>query len=188
MGRHSNPKQRATAQLSVAVIGVSMILGAAVAAGYSRVDNQRLAQFEQHTPITQLAEDVVVEETHASEPVPNFAACPATARACVDLTANKSWLQKDGKVEYGPVSINQGRPGWETPPGSYHVLRHVKDEVSMEFAGDKMPWSTYFSPLGIAFHEGALTEQSHGCIHMTGVDAEHYFRTLKVSESVVVFK
>lgn len=135
----------------------------------------------------QTAQATPVAPTTAPSLEPAYAKCPKTARACVDLTARKSWLQKDGKVEYGPVPINSGRPGWETPPGEFHVMRHVKDEVSYEFDHEPMPWATYFHPKGIAFHQGELTEMSHGCVHLRKEDAEYYFNTLKVSDGVVIF-
>ncbi len=37
--------------------------------------------------------------------------CPAWAEACVDLTNSTSWLQSDGKIVYGPVTVSSGRPG-----------------------------------------------------------------------------
>lgn len=141
--------------------------------------------------IVTVAEDAVTSvappPTKQATPEPEYHKCPPTARACVDISAKKSWLQKDGVVDYGPVSINTGQPGWETPPGEFHVMRHVKDEVSYEFGLEPMPWSTYFSPKGIAFHEGDLAEMSHGCVHLSPQDAEHYFNTLKVLDNVVIF-
>ena len=58
--------------------------------------------------------------------------CPATARACVDLAGQRTWLQKDGNVEYGPVTMSSGAQGWETPRGTHKVTRKVKDEISRE--------------------------------------------------------
>lgn len=145
---------------------------------------------QEQVVVSNVAADTVIPEattTTSPTPQPNYAACPRTARACVDLTARKSWLQRDGKVEYGPVGINSGRPGWETPHGEFHVMRHVKDEVSYEFDLEPMPWSTYFHPLGIAFHQGELTEMSHGCVHLSEIDARHYFHQLKVNDAVYIF-
>lgn len=166
----------------------SLAAGGLLAAGLSLAPQSALPPEVEEVQVAALGEDfeMPVEETPKA-PVANYAACPPLTRACVDLSANLSWLQKDGKIEYGPVPINHGMPGWETPKGGYHVMRHVKDEVSYEHNLDPMPWSTYFSPLGIAFHEGALDEQSHGCIHLSGQDAQHYFHTLKVHDSVAVF-
>src|SRR5690349_2800360 len=47
--------------------------------------------------------------------------CTISDGACIDLSANKSWLLSGGKVIYGPVGITSGRPGFRTPPGLFHV-------------------------------------------------------------------
>lgn len=162
------------------------VLGTSVA-GFSQQDEPVVVE----SIVAEAEISDVIVSTHTPTPVaviePNYQKCPPTARACVDLTARKSWLQRGGNVEYGPVSLNSGQPGWETPHGKFHVMRHVKDEVSYEFNLEPMPWSTYFSPLGIAFHQGDLEEMSHGCIHLTENDARHYFHQLKVTDEVVIF-
>src|SRR5699024_12446558 len=56
--------------------------------------------------------------------------CPASAHACVDIKAQRAWLQKGGKRSYGPVIVSTGRPGQETPRGMFTVTRKVKDEIS----------------------------------------------------------
>ena len=49
--------------------------------------------------------------------------CPAAAVACVDLTRHITWLQTGGKVSFGPVQMEPGRPGGghQTPRGTFHV-------------------------------------------------------------------
>lgn len=89
------------------------------------------------------------------------------------------------KIAYGPVAITHGRKGYETPLGTFPVLRKVKDEWSRPYNGP-MPWSTYFTESGIAFHEGSLAELSHGCIHLDPASARYYFTTLSIGESVQV--
>lgn len=187
MTRHSKKQDPSRSALMVAGYATAFaILGASILGNSQPEESEQAIQtMAEDTVQTDAAETTTVSTTPTIEPA--YAKCPPTTRACVDLTAKKSWLQKDGKIEYGPVSINSGQPGWETPPGNYHIMRHVKDEVSHEFNLQKMPWSTYFSPLGMAFHEDDITTMSHGCVHMTAKDAEHYFHTLKVGDSVVIF-
>lgn len=192
VGKHHVPRRRYGSPLFVATVLSGVGLVATTAAVVADIAQEPVSPSVANTA----AEDVIVDQpletavptsTVPAANQPNFAKCPPTARACVDLTAKKSWLQKNGAVEYGPVDINYGRPGWETPPGNYHVMRHVKDEVSYEWNMEPMPYSTYFSPLGIAFHEGNLAEQSHGCVHLKNQDAIHYFNTLKVNDPVSIF-
>lgn len=93
--------------------------------------------------------------------------------ACVQLSTDQAWLVYDGGASYGPVPITTGRPGYETPVGTFPVLRKVKDDWSAPYNAP-MPNSVYFTADGIAFHEGSLTEQSHGCVHL-GPDASVVF-------------
>ena len=112
--------------------------------------------------------------------------CPRTADACIDLGGERSWLQEDGRLSYGPVPISHGRAGWETPTGTYQVTRKVRHEVSRLFNNAPMPYSVYFVG-GIAFHEGDPNVDSHGCIHLEQPAAATYFERLEVGETVVVF-
>ena len=113
--------------------------------------------------------------------------CPATARACVDLAGQRTWLQKDGNVEYGPITMSSGAQGWETPRGTHKVTRKVKDEISREFHNAPMPYSVYFTNTGVAFHAGRVDWLSHGCIHLNHDDAVTYFNSLKPGDVVFVY-
>jgi lipoprotein-anchoring transpeptidase ErfK/SrfK len=112
--------------------------------------------------------------------------CAPTARACVDLSANRSWLLQNGRVTYGPVPITSGRPGFRTPPGTFTVASKRRDHVSSIYDAE-MPWSVFFNG-GVAFHEGSLTVKSHGCIHLSSEAAETYFSELSVGDVVQVVR
>lgn len=113
-------------------------------------------------------------------------ACPDTAMACVDLKDKVTWLQKGGVVFYGPVPMEAGSPGQETPTGLFQVQYKIKHHISNEF-NEPMPNSVFFAPGGIAFHEGSLTKGSHGCVHLTWRDSAYYFDNLPVGAQVAVF-
>ncbi len=112
--------------------------------------------------------------------------CPATARACVDLTHSLTWLQTNGKVTYGPVSITSGRPGYRTPAGTFSVYWKDINHHSSEFNNAPMPYSVFFVG-GVAFHEGSLAVESHGCIHLSASAAQYYFSHLQNGNQVSVF-
>ena len=111
--------------------------------------------------------------------------CTISDGACIDLSANKSWLLADGKVIYGPVGITTGRPGFRTPPGLFHVQWKDINHLSKEFNNAPMPYSVFFNG-GMAFHAGSLTVQSHGCVHLSTAAAKMYFNTLGVGAAVQV--
>lgn len=125
----------------------------------------------------------------APPPDPNIVAgtpCTKTARACADLGAKKAWLISDGKVTRGPVPIAHGGPGYETPRGTFQVQWKHRDHRSAEFDNAPMPFSVFFTDGGIAFHQGDLNSNSHGCIRLGREDAEAFFNTLAVGDEVQV--
>ncbi|AIT60328.1 L,D-transpeptidase [Corynebacterium doosanense] len=127
----------------------------------------------------------------APEPVAaprvNTSPCPATADACVDLDGGVTWLQENGQITYGPVRQSPGKAATPTPRGQFYVTRQVKDEISREFNNAPMPYATYFTNNGHAFHAGTLDSRSAGCVRMNTADAAHYFETLNVGDSVFIF-
>ncbi len=48
-----------------------------------------------------------------------------------------------------------------------------------------MPYSVFFSG-GIAYHQGSLSEQSHGCIHLSRSAAKEFFAALDRGDAVQV--
>ncbi|MFD9964268.1 L,D-transpeptidase [Amycolatopsis sp. NPDC058986] len=116
--------------------------------------------------------------------------CPVSATACVDEGLRISWLQKDGKITYGPVPVMPGTDGPDdsvaTPKGVFHVAWKDAHHVSNEFP-EAMPNAVFFAPGGIAFHEGSLIAASHGCVHLSPEAAGRYFDALPVGAEVAVF-
>jgi L,D-transpeptidase catalytic domain len=112
--------------------------------------------------------------------------CTAVARACVDLDENEAWLiGPDGEVERGPVDISPGGKGKETPTGDFRVYWKHQDHWSREYDAP-MPWSVFFAPGGIAFHEGSLESPSGGCVRLDADDAAAFFTSLQVGDVVQV--
>ncbi|GAB3312626.1 L,D-transpeptidase family protein [Epidermidibacterium keratini] len=112
--------------------------------------------------------------------------CPASARACVDLTNNKTWIQEGGQIIYGPVPQIAGREGYRTPPGMFYVGWKNIDHKSSEFNNAPMPYAIFFNG-GIAFHQGSTDTPSHGCIRLEKPDAQAYWDLLDVGDAVYVF-
>ncbi len=128
----------------------------------------------------------------ASTPVPSPRArssCPAAATACVDLNDHLTWLQSDGRITYGPVSMEPGPPGTQqaTPRGTFHVLwKAGANYISTEYHVP-IPYAVFFAPGGVAFHGGSLTTPSHGCVHLDIGSARYYHDHLPTGAEVVVF-
>ncbi len=111
--------------------------------------------------------------------------CGAEAKACISLSGNQAWLMSDGAVTYGGVPITSGKPGFETPPGVFNVTYKDIDHWSSAYDAP-MPYSVFFTTSGIAFHEGSLTEQSHGCIHLSPEAAKAFYENLRPGDVVQV--
>jgi lipoprotein-anchoring transpeptidase ErfK/SrfK len=112
--------------------------------------------------------------------------CVSTARACVQLSTNRAWLIRRGVVEYGPVPIAHGRPGFRTPPGTFRVTFKSRHHVSSIYHSP-MPYSVFFNG-GIAFHQGDVRYQSHGCIRMSRASARTFFGALAPGNVVQVVR
>ena len=115
--------------------------------------------------------------------------CPAAALACVDLTRQLTWLQSGGRVTFGPVQMEPGKPGsaHQTPRGTFHVAWKAGPAYVSDTYHEPMPWATFFAAGGIAFHAGGLTQWSHGCVHLALADARYYNVHLPVGAEVFVF-
>ena len=112
--------------------------------------------------------------------------CRRRAVACVSADHKVAWLQRDGRVVYGPVRVSLGGPGHRTPRGSFRVVWKDEEHTSSTYGID-MPWSVFFAHGGIAFHEGPLDERSHGCVHLAPAAAERFFAELDRGDRVQVF-
>ena len=115
--------------------------------------------------------------------------CPAAATACVDLEHHLTWLQSDGHITYGPVSMEPGPPGTRqaTPRGTFHVQwRAGANYISTEYHVP-IPYAVFFAPGGVAFHGGSLDTPSHGCVHLDIGSARYYHDHLPTGAEVVVF-
>jgi hypothetical protein len=147
----------------------------------------RPAEEVQLPPLPQVAEanETIVKTTPPPPPPPAGVPCDAGADACIDLSANQTWLLKDGAVSYGPVPITHGRRGFETPPGTFTVGWKDIDHKSSIYNDAPMPFSVFFNG-GIAFHQGSLSEPSHGCIHLSWEAAETFYNGLAVGDTVQV--
>ncbi|MFD9703987.1 L,D-transpeptidase [Lentzea sp. NPDC059081] len=113
------------------------------------------------------------------------AGCTVYNGACLVKSTNQAWLVYNGTTSYGPVPISHGKPGYETPVGTFSVLRKVKNDWSVPYNGP-MPNAVYFTTTGIAFHQGDTAVQSHGCIRMSWDASQVFYDNLMVGEQVQV--
>lgn len=147
---------------------------------------EQLSQEDQDRLVRQAEERAEAEARAAAERATQNP-CPATAKACVDIASQTTWLQEGGKISYGPVRMASGREGQETPLGTFSVQYKVKDEISREFNNAPMPWAVYFTNSGHAFHQGDPSIMSAGCVRLEPAPAEHYFNSLNPGDQVYIY-
>ncbi|GCD96884.1 L,D-transpeptidase [Embleya hyalina] len=142
-------------------------------------------------PITASVAESVARQNAAARN-PNAAGlCPTNVGrvACVDLTAQISWIQNGQDVVRAPVAVRTGRDGFETRPGRFRIFWRHRDHVSSIYHVP-MPHSQFFDG-DIAFHaiDGPMWSApgSHGCVNMRPQDAKAYWDTLRTGDKVVVF-
>lgn len=128
---------------------------------------------------------VVAKSISVAAPPPMINPCSASARACVDLTHNKAWIQEGGRIIYGPAPMLSGRSGYRTDPGTFAVYWKDIDHKSSIFDDAPMPYAIFFDG-GTAFHEGSLSIQSHGCIHLSSAAARYFWNALDYGDTVQV--
>ncbi|WP_165241087.1 L,D-transpeptidase [Corynebacterium lizhenjunii] len=118
----------------------------------------------------------------------NRGACPADAKVCVDLAGRRTWLQDGrGNVTHVATSMAPGKPGQETPRGTFYINRKVRDEVSREFGNAPMPYAMYFTNNGHAFHQGNPAYDSAGCVRLPQQDAVKYWNDVNIGDKVVIY-
>ncbi len=89
----------------------------------------------------------------------------------VDKSTQRMTVVVDGQPRYiWPVST--GRPGYDTPSGTFRPFRMDKDHRSEEYDNAPMPYAIFFTASGIAVHgtdEPRRLGQaaSHGCVRIS---------------------
>ena len=104
----------------------------------------------------------------------------ASKRILVDLTHQIAIAYQDGQVRFFG-RISSGKPGRETPAGSFHVLEKDIDHVSNLWpqpdGGAEMRYMLRVTRDGVAMHLGNTPDYpaSHGCIRMQDGFAQKMF-------------
>ena len=88
----------------------------------------------------------------------------------VDKTTQRMTVSVEGEVRYTwPVST--GKPGYDTPNGTFWALYKDKDHKSNEYENAPMPYSIFFTRRGNAVHgtklRGLGKAVSHGCVRLS---------------------
>jgi hypothetical protein len=85
----------------------------------------------------------------------------------VNLGSQRAYVYRDGKL-IGISTISSGRPGYETPTGTFTVLEKQRMHHSNKYDDAPMPYMQRLSWSGLALHGGHPHGHpaSHGCIRL----------------------
>jgi hypothetical protein len=95
----------------------------------------------------------------------------------VDLGDFKIAVSEDGALVKRISNFAVGRPGHHTSMGATALSSDREERHWSNAYKAWMPWAMFFNDnSGCAFHQGDPAVASHGCIHLSGPDAEWLFR------------
>jgi lipoprotein-anchoring transpeptidase ErfK/SrfK len=133
-----------------------------------------------------------------------------------DIGANEHWVDvnisqqtlvvMDGSTAVRVVFVTTGGSGWDTPTGTFHVMRRVEDEtmtssslgIPINSPGgydlDHVMYTQYFTNEGHALHDNywqpdvifGSTPTSHGCVGMELADSKFLWDYLTVGSRIVI--
>ena len=109
--------------------------------------------------------------------------CAAPARAeilvTIDKTTQRMSVAVDGENSLRLAGVD-GRPGYDTPNGTFHPFRMEADHFSKEWDDAPMPHSVFFTKIGHAIHGSLDTRHlgsaaSHGCVRLSPEHASAHY-------------
>jgi hypothetical protein len=115
--------------------------------------------------------------------LPLVSAARADIAIAIDKNAQQMTVAVDGAQRYvWPVST--GRPGYDTPNGTYKVNRMDADHYSQEWDNAPMPHTMFFDLHGHAIHGFFDVKHlglpvSHGCVRLAPANATILFDLVK---------
>ena len=105
----------------------------------------------------------------------------------IDLSSQRAFVYRGGRL-IGISTISSGKPGYETPTGTFTVLQKEKIHHSNLYDDAPMPYMERLAWSGLALHAGHLRgyPASHGCIRLPMGFAAALFREHTRGMQVVI--
>ncbi|WP_338112476.1 L,D-transpeptidase family protein [Sphingomicrobium nitratireducens] len=105
----------------------------------------------------------------------------------VDLSEQKAFVTKGG-ILVGVSTISSGKPGHETPTGTFEILEKNVEHYSNLYDDASMPYMQRLTWDGVALHAGRIPgyPASHGCIRLPHEFAEQLFGETGIGTRVTV--
>lgn len=105
----------------------------------------------------------------------------------VSLSKQQLYVYRNG-IRIGTSGVSTGRPGYETPTGTYTILQKEREHYSNIYDNAPMPYMERLTWSGVALHAGRLPGHpaSHGCIRLPLVFAEKLYAITTTGTTLVI--
>ena len=105
----------------------------------------------------------------------------------VNLREQRAYVYRDGE-RIAITTVSTGRPGRETPTGTFEILQKEKVHRSSLYDDAPMPFMQRLTWDGEALHAGRIPGHpaSHGCVRLPAKFAEQLYELTERGETVVV--
>lgn len=105
----------------------------------------------------------------------------------VSLDEQRLYVYRNG-VAIGVSTVSSGRPGHETPSGTFTILQKARFHRSDLYDDAPMPYMQRLTWDGVALHAGSLPgyPASHGCIRLPAAFASRLFEVTRRGETIIV--
>jgi hypothetical protein len=92
---------------------------------------------------------------------------PPGLRVVISIPQQRAYVFQDGAL-LATSRVSTGKPGHETPAGTFHILQKAVTHHSNKYSNAPMPYMQRLTSSGIALHAGHLPgyPASHGCIRL----------------------
>lgn len=103
------------------------------------------------------------------------------------LSKQQLYVYRNG-VRIGASGISTGKPGYETPTGTYTILQKEREHYSNIYDNAPMPYMERLTWNGVALHAGKVPGHpaSHGCIRLPLAFAEKLYAITTIGTTLVI--
>lgn len=103
----------------------------------------------------------------------------------VSVPLQRIYIYRGGTL-IGVSTVSTGRPGHETPTGTFNILQKRREHYSNLYNNAPMPFMQRLTWDGIALHAGQIPGRpaSHGCVRLPLAFARHLFGVTQMGAAV----
>jgi lipoprotein-anchoring transpeptidase ErfK/SrfK len=107
----------------------------------------------------------------------------------VSIPLQRAYVYRGGTL-IGITTVSTGRPGHETPTGTFEILQKRREHYSNLYNNAPMPFMQRLTWGGIALHAGQIPGRpaSHGCVRLPLAFARHLFGVTQMGGSVHILE